>query len=150
MCVMSVFCPITQTQGFVCDPLSDQPCCWINTLVQLKVLWQVNTFFSQLGILSGYKRQLLHVPYSQWIKSQLRSPPLILWCLLCPRACLLLEMPPTSSTLSFADSHSFSWLVSHVSCPSSYLILNPHCPSNSPFTVLLLHLSLMTLLPPPF
>jgi len=51
----------------------------------------------------------------QWSESQLRSPSLILWCLPYPKSLSCPgDAPPTSSALSVADFHSFSWPFSHL------------------------------------
>ena len=91
-----------------------------------------------LGFLSGLRKWSLQVPYSQCSESQLRSPPLILEHLPCPRPGIILEIATTTSPLSAVDFHSFAWPSGHFSCPSPHLI-------SPPFQLPSLHLPPMTI-----
>ena len=94
-----------------------------------------------LGFLSGLRKWSLQVPYSQCSESQLRSPPLILEHLPCPRPGIVLEIATTTSPLSAVDFHSFAWPSGYFSCPSPDL-------TSPPFQVPSLHLPPMTILFP--
>jgi hypothetical protein len=93
----------------------------------LKIWQRVGVSVAPLGRLSGYRKWPLKVLFPKCSESQLRLSPVILGWLPYPRSCPE-DAPLTSSPLSVADFHSYSWPSNHLSCPSPHLILNSSLP----------------------